>query len=338
MDTDKFAMSLDIIKLGIVSRVQVQLLEGEDEDKTVNAELYKLNVYGKDSFFKSHKDTPLGDTMFGSLVVAFPTPYEGGALVLRHDDEEWTFDSAALTREQAEPSIAYIAFYSDVDHEVAVVTSGHRVTLIYNLYLGNTLLRENLPPSVTPVAADDSIFHDALFKALADPKFLPKGGYLGFGLSFKYPIGLVKDGKSTGHVLKGSDAMIFRVCQNLSLAPSLNAVYNEEGFYIMASTDDLVQNCEYDQDMFDALLSEYNGKVVLDFEEEIPLHPETDEEFEHGEFVRMAWVTPLTTYSHFGSNYIAHGNEASAECIYADLCLAANVGPFGRRSTERQAQ
>ncbi|KAF5370991.1 hypothetical protein D9615_010009 [Tricholomella constricta] len=226
MDTDKFAMSLDIVKLGIVSRVQVQLLEGEDEDKTVNAELYKLNVYGKDSFFKSHKDTPRGDTMFGSLVVAFPTPYEGGALVLRHDDEEWTFDSAALTRKQAEPSIAYIAFYSDVDHEVAVVTFGHRVTLTYNLYLGNTPLRENFPPSVTPVAADDSIFHDALSKALADPSFLPNGGYLGFGLSFKYPIDLADGDSTNGHVLKGSDAMIIRVCEKLSLAPSLNAVYN----------------------------------------------------------------------------------------------------------------
>jgi hypothetical protein len=32
------------------------------------------------------------------------------------------------------PSIAYIAFYRDVEHEVNMVTLGFRVTLTYNLY------------------------------------------------------------------------------------------------------------------------------------------------------------------------------------------------------------
>ena len=50
---------------------------------------------GKDSFFKSHKDTPRSERMFGSLVVIFPAPHEGGALVLREDGREWTFDYAA---------------------------------------------------------------------------------------------------------------------------------------------------------------------------------------------------------------------------------------------------
>ncbi|KAF5374125.1 hypothetical protein D9615_008850 [Tricholomella constricta] len=143
------------------------LLNGADEGKILKAELYKLNVYMKDSFFKTHKDTPRGDTMFGSLVVAFPTSHEGGALVLRHDDQEWTFDSASLTREQAEPSVAYIAFFSDIDHEVTLVTSGYRVTLTYNLYLGNKTSQENLPSSITPVVPDDHRLHTALEAPLA---------------------------------------------------------------------------------------------------------------------------------------------------------------------------
>ncbi|KAF5374123.1 hypothetical protein D9615_008858 [Tricholomella constricta] len=330
MDSDKFLTSLDVDKLGIVARVHVQLLEGDDVEKTVNAELYKLNVYEKDSFFKTHKDTPRGDTMFASLVVAFPTPYEGGALVLRHNDEEWTFDSAALTREQAKPSIAYIAFFSDVDHEVAVVTSGHRVTLTYNLYLEDTPLREKLPASIKPVAADDSVFHTALSKALDDPSFLPNGGYLGFGLSFKYPIGLV-EGRAAKHVLKGSDAMIFRVCQSLSVRPRLSAVYEVEELRVLVSAYYLVDNREYEEGIFQTLLWEFHGKIVLNFEEDIPLNPDTRTRLEREECIRMEWVTPLTTYSHFCSDYIAHGNEASAECIYADLCISAEVGPFGRR-------
>lgn len=33
-------------------------------------------------------------------------------------------------------SIQFAAFYSDVEHEVLEVHSGHRVTLTYNLYAG----------------------------------------------------------------------------------------------------------------------------------------------------------------------------------------------------------
>jgi len=77
--------------------------------------------------------------MFGSLVIVFPTPHEGGGLLLRHRGHEWIFDSgkeltdAALAERQ--PSIAYVAFFSDIEHEVAPVISGYRVTLTFNLYI-----------------------------------------------------------------------------------------------------------------------------------------------------------------------------------------------------------
>jgi hypothetical protein len=63
--------------------------------------------------------------MFGSLVIVFPTKHEGGALTFRHGGGEWTFNSAEMVRTQTEPSIAYVAFYSDVEREVAPVTSGY---------------------------------------------------------------------------------------------------------------------------------------------------------------------------------------------------------------------
>ncbi|KAI0291797.1 hypothetical protein B0F90DRAFT_1774587, partial [Multifurca ochricompacta] len=67
--------------------------------------------------------------MFGSLVIVFPTAHEGGTLQLRHRGQEWTFDSASELSGLPTPSIGYIAFFSDVEHEVAPVISGHRVTL-----------------------------------------------------------------------------------------------------------------------------------------------------------------------------------------------------------------
>ena len=88
--------------------------------------------------------------MFGSLVIVFPAPHEGGALKLRTqrnkegERKEWTFDAPALLAQQTQPSVAYVAFFSDVEHEVAPVVSGHRVTLTYNLYHGD---RRTLAPS-----------------------------------------------------------------------------------------------------------------------------------------------------------------------------------------------
>ena len=70
--------------------------------------------------------------MFGSLVVVLPTPHEGGALVLREDGREWTFDYAAEIANATK--IAYVAFFGDIEHEVLTVKSGYRVTLTYNLY------------------------------------------------------------------------------------------------------------------------------------------------------------------------------------------------------------
>lgn len=81
---------------------------------------------GPGSFFKAHQDTPRGTTMFGSLVVVFPTPHEGGELVLCPKDAEQhtVLDFAAWMSRKEEPSIAYAAFFSDVSHEVYEVKHG----------------------------------------------------------------------------------------------------------------------------------------------------------------------------------------------------------------------
>jgi hypothetical protein len=81
-------------------------------------------------------DAPCGEKemMFGSIVIVFPTSHEGGALVLRHRGQEWTFDSSTALSAALPTSIAYAAFFCDVEHKVQPMTSGHHVTLTYNLY------------------------------------------------------------------------------------------------------------------------------------------------------------------------------------------------------------
>ncbi len=95
----------------------------------VTAEFYKLLVYDEGSFFVSHRDTEKAPGMFATLVIVLPSISKGGALVVRHGDREIRFDM-----HEADPSrAAFAAFYADCLHEVLPVTSGCRLTLVYNL-------------------------------------------------------------------------------------------------------------------------------------------------------------------------------------------------------------
>ena len=124
--------------------------------------------------------------MFGSLVIVFPTPHEGGALLLRHRGQEWTFDSGRELAAKGEPSIGYVAFFSDIEHEVAPVISGHRVTLTYNLYFD-----DGGPVSEPPRPVNEGAFHKAFTALLEDPEFLAEGGTLAFGLRHVYKLRMI---------------------------------------------------------------------------------------------------------------------------------------------------
>lgn len=95
----------------------------------INAELYKLLIYDKDSFFVQHRDTEKTEAMFATLVIVLPSIYQGGQLIVRHQDQEAVLD---LQREETS-EIAFAAFYADCKHEVLPVTDGCRLTLVYNL-------------------------------------------------------------------------------------------------------------------------------------------------------------------------------------------------------------
>ncbi|KAI0355257.1 hypothetical protein OH77DRAFT_355447 [Trametes cingulata] len=93
----QFSMQFDPFAAGLLDAVRTSLLSGRREsERGIRAELYKLNVYRKNAFFKAPKDTPDSESMLGSLVIVLPTPHKGGSLLLRHEDKEWTFDSAKV--------------------------------------------------------------------------------------------------------------------------------------------------------------------------------------------------------------------------------------------------
>src|SRR5207237_1120219 len=113
---------------GIVDRVQIEFgIKG-----SVQADLYKLLIYEKGSFFAPHRDTEKVEGMFATLVVCLPSRHEGGTLIVRHDRESKEVDFGGA---QGEFKVQYAAFYADCRHEIKPVTKGYRVCLVYNLAL-----------------------------------------------------------------------------------------------------------------------------------------------------------------------------------------------------------
>ncbi|KAF8636168.1 hypothetical protein AX17_003740 [Amanita inopinata Kibby_2008] len=220
------------MNLGLTNIVRDRLLRGLQAQKPTRAELYDMNVYGEGSFFKAHRDTPRNERMFGSLVIFYPTPHEGGALIIRKGDKEWMFDSAKELAEHNEPYIGYVAFYSNVEHEVALVTSG----TTFETLLGN-------------------------------PEFLLDGGYLGFGLEYEYPLpGTYTPLDDLEKCLKGSDAEIMGIIKELSLDVSLWGLIEGRGFKVACKDYFPNYNCQSFDDASELaeLLLRSNGAEMIE--------------------------------------------------------------------------
>jgi len=271
--------------------------------------------------------------MFGSLVIVFPSPHEGGALLLRHRGHEWAFDSGeALAAVEDQPSIGYVAFFSDIEHEVTPVTSGYRITLTYNLYFDdggpvspNKAVSEHL---ISPRPPNQVRFREAFKELLENPEFLADGGTLAFGLRHVYPI--KNDLKRVYNILKGSDAVVYESVLALGYEPVLYVYYDKRGVMI----DKVMDFSEW----MDAFFSDEGPGIeeVVHMEGGVFVHSEgapiaDDPWLDIPEPVE--WVTPRTKFNR-QTDAVAiacAGNEPAMEWAYGDVCLIVRVGKAGDR-------
>ncbi|KZV92870.1 hypothetical protein EXIGLDRAFT_646774 [Exidia glandulosa HHB12029] len=314
LDRKDFSINLDVVSTGLLQAVHSALFGWEDKPRNIQAELYKLNVYGPGSFFKPHKDTPRARNMFGSLVVNFPTTYEGGALVLRHDGREHVHDPSAVPYTSAN-QVAWAAFYSDVEHEVLPVLSGYRVTLTYNLYFSDD---SHAPPAKPPfleplVSAFRQVMNDDSFR---------NGGRLGFGLNHQYAVrvdGIEDCLDNLSEDLKGIDRALFQAAQAAGLYPALRLAYeiDNSGTYLfdhVLAMPDQVEN--WSSEMVDA-----GGEMIACTED----HVERDVQM-YLEENAIEWVTPRTSsHTLVEDHCVWYGNQPSIEYVYAHLVLIASV-------------
>ena len=257
--------------------------------------------------------------MFGSLVLVFPTPHTGGSLVFRHDGKEWTFDSAQALMDQTPPSVAYAAFFSDVEHEVTTVTSGQRVTLTFNLYYSDAGRKDNpIPQSVL----SDFDFRTRVQELLDDAAFLPNGGILGFALCHKYQF---KD--SLDHVpklLKGRDMTLWHVFSDLGFQPRVSLVYRSPGDETEVLTEKHFPDGAYVEGSEDFV--SYTGGSLT---RSIYSDDKVEEE--------ITWVTyPEESPTKDRSPYVAYGNEAQLAYAYGYMVLVVRIGKVGTRGPENR--
>ncbi len=132
------------------------------EQARLVADLHSLLVYRPGQFFLPHQDSEKHDTMIGTLVVTLPSPYTGGELIIHHGQE-------SRTHRGWESDLALVAFHADRRHEVRPVTSGHRVTLTYNLLVEARAGTDGGGNGPAVADADDELLAGHLTEHFATP-------------------------------------------------------------------------------------------------------------------------------------------------------------------------
>jgi hypothetical protein len=136
MEPDRFSLTnpeWDRFLAATVAKVQEAL--GLEKQK-LESHLYDLLLYERGSFFLPHKDGEKLERMVASLIVALPSTYEGGELVVRHEGQEQTIDFRGPDNNPFHTHFA--AFYADCEHEVRPLRKGYRLCLVYNLTLAKS--------------------------------------------------------------------------------------------------------------------------------------------------------------------------------------------------------
>eukprot|EP00392_Amoebophrya_sp_AT5.2_P000214 g214.t1 len=272
LPAEKFEVKVGRVDLGEYLK-QCGALEkiqsGLQIDTELALELYSLNVYQEGGHFVKHKDTPRGDDMLGTLVVGLGgCYYEGGAMKisagLQHKEvlagateppAYYPFHSSTSKVQVPDPTNLHCAaFFSDIDHEIAKVTSGVRMTVAFLIKrTDKNSASELIPRELTQVQQEKKLA-DLLTDLLHNEKFLTNGGTVGFPCFHLYTNSEVFPSKDRGAnepltrqqilQLKGKDAAIGRAVDIVQrkvggdlrffLTPYLSHEFQNSGDYLLS--------------------------------------------------------------------------------------------------------
>ncbi|KAI9707895.1 MAG: hypothetical protein M1820_004501 [Bogoriella megaspora] len=346
LDNTEFSVDFCPYELGIVDTVAQMLLPSVRHEaskaRCLRAELYKLNIYsGPSGKFRRHVDTPRSERQVGSLVVCLPVDHEGGILRVRHKGNNMSFNFGTDNADP-EPSIKWAAFYSDCEHEVQEVTSGHRITLTYNLFVSRGLgMLTGHALSLNPQSLP---LYQLAGSMLRNPGFMREGGVLGIHLSHFYPHTHNVISRDLPSCLKGVDMAVFETFSALDakvrLVPILKGIENlfEDYLYDEDESEDndaegLVRNPYKGRtpDVVGTRLHprELDGGEVESYE----LLQSLPEMWPHELRYDIQWLTS-EAYREDALTYLAHGNEATIDTKYSAAALLITIPPASKRDLE----
>ena len=145
--------------------------------------------------------------------------------MVKHNNAVVTYDWGFEVLTPTSHATSWAFLYSDCEHEVLPVKSGHRITLVYDVFTtGSGLATDSrrLPVS------------QGLLDMVASPTFFPEGITLGFGFSHSYPV--QKRWKMEGRVLKGLDGILHRtlleISKKFNVELEWHFAYDFERYYV----------------------------------------------------------------------------------------------------------
>ncbi|KAK5114956.1 hypothetical protein LTR85_009994 [Meristemomyces frigidus] len=331
--------------IDVVSQLLLPNVKSEKDQRGVRAELYKLNVYSAPSGrFKPHVDTPRSDAQFGSLVVCLPVAHKGGQLVVRNAGKQLIFDwskaedSAFETNDDGSKrlktdavsspaAVKWAAFYSDCEHEVLEVTSGHRVTLTYNLYVtrGNGHLAGQ-PTVLDPIQLP---IYETLKRLIDTPSCFPGGRVLGIWLTHSYAHTNLQCNFLPSS-LKGAEMAVYVTVMALGLHCYIKPVIRADH-----------SNCDYDDD--DEKEPDYAADTFSQWEQSdyAQVHDMTRRDM-MGQWTSKVVVDSKVTWLNEHSSkfaepaftYPTYGNDPQANTEYSAAALFIRIPPSHERVTD----
>mgnify|MGYP000916688582 FL=1 len=158
-------------------------------------------------------DSPKKDA-FGSLVVFLPCYFEGGNLIVSHNNVKSNYSFGGNENIK---KVNWVAFYNDCVHEITEVQRGCRLTLSYNLsYKQPTPVKEIFPnPDIVECLLD-----------------LSEGSY-GYFCEHFYGNNALKDVDNNElRLLKGKDAQLWVAAAHLKVKSiELRVIFRENNRY-----------------------------------------------------------------------------------------------------------
>ncbi|KAK5170395.1 uncharacterized protein LTR77_004982 [Saxophila tyrrhenica] len=339
LDADAFTTSFCPYQAGIVDVIAQLLVPQTAQGKhtrSIKAELYKLNVYSAPAGkFKAHVDTPRSKNQIGSLVVSLPALHKGGELAVRNAGKEMIFDwsSSAKSQTAAKAKVKWAAFYSDCEHEVYEVTSGHRITLTYNVYVTRGI--GHLAGAAAALDSQQLPLYQSLKDAVDNPGFLRRGRVLAVWLTHSYAH-TNKHQNFLPSSLKGADMSVYNTARALGLKCEVVATMSHDFDYDEDGPSQFVDRTfpGFKQDGSGSAViggkkfgyKDINGLVTW-------LNPERDgkrKKVKEGEEAKPK----QQLFREVQTAYMTYGNSPSMAIKYSRAIMLIRIPPYLKRGQE----